>query len=240
MDPGILPSVDRAEIEKLGRLEDRHWWYAERRWLLRRALRVSPEQGWALDVGAAAGGNTRVLRGAGWRCLALEYSEVGAALAQGRGLQVCRGDATALPVVDGSLGLVVAFDVLEHIPDDKQAVAELYRCLRPGGQLLVAVPCDMRLWSEHDNAVDHVRRYERDELVDLISGAGFAELDVKSWNVLLRPVVALRRKRSTGSDLDEPNPVVNAALRAVVVAERFLPVKDKSGVTLLVSAVKPG
>lgn len=231
--------MEKQEIEKLGRLEDRHWWYAERRWLIAKALRARPERGRALDVGAAAGGNTRVMREAGYECLALEYSEAGAALAQGRGLTVARGDATALPIADAQLGLAVAFDVLEHIEDDHRATAELFRCLAPGGLLLVAVPADMRLWSEHDVAVDHVRRYERAELLALISGAGFQDVSIRSWNVLLRPVVALKRRSSTGSDLDEPRSSLNLALRAVVVVERYLPVGRMPGVSLLLTARKP-
>jgi hypothetical protein len=166
--------------------------------------------------------------------------EAGAELARGRGLDVVRGDATRLPVRDSSLGLVVAFDVLEHIEDHEAAAAELFRGLMPGGTLLVAVPADMRLWSAHDEAVDHVRRYERDELRGLIEGAGFVDVTVRSWNVLLRPVVAMRRKRSGGSDLADPGRLVNAALRTVVRVERVLPVGDAAGVTLLLRASSPG
>ncbi len=232
--------MEKQEIEKLGRLEDRHWWYAERRWLIAKALTTRQQRGRALDVGAAAGGNTRVMRAAGYECLALEYSVAGAALAQGRGLTVARGDATALPIADGQLGLAVAFDVLEHIEDDQRATAELFRCLAPGGLLLVAVPADMRLWSAHDVAVDHVRRYERAQLLALVSGAGFQDVTIRSWNVLLRPVVAMKRRSSTGSDLDEPSGPLNLALRAVVVAERYLPVGRLPGVSLLLTARKPG
>lgn len=231
--------MDAAEIAKLGRLEDRHWWYAERRQLLRRMLRSRPPTGWALDLGAAAGGNTRVLRSAGWRCVAVEYSEVGSQLAKGRGLDSVQGDATRLPFADDSLGLVVAFDVLEHIEDHGLAATEILRCLRPGGHLLVAVPADMRLWSAHDEAVGHVRRYERPEIHRLLDQAGFHDVEVRAWNVLLRPVVAMRRKTTSGSDLDNPAPAVNLALRAAVILERLLPVSRMSGVSLLVTACKP-
>jgi SAM-dependent methyltransferase len=231
--------VHSDEIRLLGDLEDRHWWYAERRHLIRRAIRDLPPNGVALDVGAAAGGNTRVLREAGWRCAALEYSQVGSLMAAERGLSVIRGDATALPVADACLGLVVAYDVLEHIPDDAAAVRETFRALRPGGTFLVAVPVDMRLWSAHDEAVHHVRRYERSELLDLLTAEGFVLDDVRSWNVLLRPVAAWRRRRSTGSDLNEPGPTVNVVLRAVVALERVLPVAKAPGISLLVTAHKP-
>ena len=116
----------------------------------------SPLDGVALDIGAAGGGNTRVLRDLGWRAIALEYGDEGAGVAHERGLPTLRGDATALPVADGSVDLVVAFDVLEHIEDDEAAVTQVFRALRPGGRYVVAVPCDPRLWSAHDEAVGQV------------------------------------------------------------------------------------
>lgn len=227
--------MEGTEVRKLAALEDTHWWYRERRHLLAKAL-VGMTPGDALDIGAAGGGNTRVLRDLGWRPVALEYGADGAAVAHERGLDVVRGDATRLPVADGSLDLVVAFDVLEHLPDDAAAVAEVRRVLRPGGTWLVAVPADPRLWSAHDEAVDHVRRYTRETLADVLTGGGFEITSMDSWNVLLRPVVALRRRSSSGSDLDDLHPVVNAGLRAVITAERYLPVKQLPGVSLLVCA----
>jgi len=230
--------VDGAEVRKLTRVEDRHWWYRERRHLLARALE-GLEPGTALDVGAAGGGNTRVLRAAGWRACALEYGPEGAQVCRERGLPVLRADATCLPVAPGSLDLVVAFDILEHIVDDAAAAAGVFRALRPGGTFLVAVPCDPELFSDHDVAVGHVRRYTRPELLDLLAGVGFAVEDVRSWMVLLRPAVRLRRRSSRGSDLQETSPAVNAVLRAVVAAERYLPLGRLPGVSLLVRARRP-
>lgn len=225
-------------MRKLAELEDHHWWYTERRHLLARALH-GRTPGVALDVGAAGGGNTRVLRQLGWQSCALEYGADGAELASERGLSVVRGDATALPIRSESLDLVVAFDVLEHIVDDGAAAAEIYRGLRPGATFLVAVPCDPKLWSAHDDAVDHVRRYTRPTLTELLTGAGFTLESMTSWNVLLRPIVALRRKSASGSDLEELPRPVNAALRAIITLERYLPVKGFPGVTLLATARRP-
>jgi SAM-dependent methyltransferase len=227
--------VEGTEVRKLAALEDAHWWYRERRHLLARAINgLAP--GRAMDVGAAGGGNTRVLRAAGWSVAALEYGADGAAVAAERQLPVLRGDATALPVGDDTLDLVVAFDVLEHILDDDAAVAEVLRVLRPGGRFLIAVPADPRLWSEHDVAVDHVRRYTRATLRQVLERGGFEVSSMRSWNVLLRPVVAMRRKKSSGSDLEQLPGLVNAGLRAVVTLERYLPLTTLPGVTLLVEA----
>ena len=191
--------MEGTEVRKLAALEDAHWWYRERRHLLGRMI-GGLRPGTALDIGAAGGGNTRVLRRAGWSVSALEYGADGAEVAAERGLSVVRGDATALPVSDDSLDLVVAFDVLEHIVDHDTAVSEVRRALRPGGMFLIAVPADPRLWSDHDVAVDHVRRYTRDTLRAVLERNGFEIASMTSWNVLLRPVVALRRRKASGSD----------------------------------------
>nr|WP_240947761.1 class I SAM-dependent methyltransferase [Planosporangium mesophilum] len=220
-------------------LEDKHWWYRERRALLARALRKVGPPGRALDVGAAGGGNTRVLRKHGWQPLALEYSESGAEVAHERGLDVMRADARFLPLASSSMDLVVAFDIIEHIEDDVRAAAEFRRVLRPGGQALIAVPCDMRLWSAHDVAVSHVRRYSRETLTETITKAGLVIDELWSWNVLLRPVAAWRRKKSTGSDLDDLNGLVNGGLTAIIAAERYLPVKSLPGVSLMLRAHRP-
>jgi SAM-dependent methyltransferase len=227
--------MEGTEVRKLAELEDDHWWYRERRHLLAKAISgLTP--GRALDIGAAGGGNTRVLREHGWDAVALEYGADGAEVAKGRGLPTLRSDATKLPLADDSLDLVMAFDLLEHLHDDDAAVAEVHRVLKPGGTYLVAVPADPKLWSSHDEAVAHVRRYTRDGLLSLLERGGFEIQDVRSWNVLLRPVVAMRRKVSSGSDLDDLHPIVNFGLRTIITAERYLPVKQLPGVSLLVRA----
>lgn len=236
--------MDKAELEKLARLESAHWWYAARRALLRRALRDVPV-GTALDVGAGAGGNTAVLVDAGWSAAAVELSPTGAGIARARGIRVTRADATALPFDNATFDLLVSMDLWEHIDADHLAASEAFRVLRPGGRLFLAVPSGMDLWSGHDVAVGHVRRYERAELIRLVEDAGFDVATVKPWNVLLRPVVRWRRGGSStqegegSSDLTEVSKPLNAMLRGVVELERFLPLSRRRGVTLVVTAVRP-
>jgi SAM-dependent methyltransferase len=228
--------MEAAELRTLAAVEDRHWWYKERRNLLARELRRLPGPGLALDIGAAAGGNTRVLREFGWRPVALEYAPTAAQIARERGVDVIRGDARELPVRTGSMDLVTAFDLLEHVEEDHVAAAEITRALRPGGTALISVPADMALWSAHDEAVGHFRRYSRQTLTTVLVKAGLTVENVWSWNVLLRPVVRFRRKSSTGSDLDDVNPLLNTGLMTVIAAERYLPLKSLPGVTLFLRA----
>lgn len=234
----VQGAMDAAELKLLTSIEDRHWWYKERRAILSRELRRLPGPGLAMDIGAAGGGNTRVLNAHGWRALAIEYSESVADVARSRGVDVIRADARELPVRSESCGVVTAFDVLEHIDEDHLAAAEIARTLRPGGTALIAVPCDMALWSAHDDAVGHVRRYTRPELVALVEKAGLTVDRIWSWNVLLRPVVALRRKSAAGSDLDDVPPLLNRVLTAIITVERYLPVRTLPGVSLMLRAGK--
>lgn len=227
--------MKQAQIENMANLEDGHWWFRERRHLIGKAIEGIPA-GRALDIGAGAGGNTRVLAAAGWRATALEYSDSGVELARARGLDVVQGDARDIPFPDNTFGLLVAYDVLEHITEDDQVVAEIARVVAPGGKVLIAVPADMRLWSAHDEAIGHVRRYTREGLVALFDRPAFRIDEVRSWNVLLRPVVAWRRKSSEGNDLTPLPALVNAGLTAIIRAERLLPVDRRNGVSLLLNA----
>lgn len=229
-----------AEIRRMTDVEDRHWWFREKRHLLARELRRLGPPGRALDVGAAGGGNSRVLLEHGWQTVVVDLSEAAVAIARDRGFHAVHADARDLPWNTGSFDVVTAFEILEHIEEDDRAAAEIFRVLRPGGTLLCTVPADMRLWSAHDVAVNHVRRYDRAGLTRLVEGSGFVIDELWSWNVLLRPVVALHRRRSTGSDIDEPPPaLINACLSAILVAERHLPVKSLNGVSLILRARRP-
>ena len=111
----------------------------------------------------------------GWQVVGVDYSPAALAAARARGLRLVRGDAHRLPFADGSFDLVMSTDAWEHLEDHESVAAEAHRVLRPDGTLLVAVPAGMELWSDHDVALGHHRRYERAELVDLVEVSSFDE-----------------------------------------------------------------
>ena len=92
-----------------------------------------------------------------------------------------RADLLALPFPDDYFDVVMASEVLEHIPDDERAMAEIARVVRPGGRVAVTVP---RWWPEricwalsseyHDVEGGHVRIYRGDELAHRLTRAGLA------------------------------------------------------------------
>ncbi|HET7358457.1 MAG TPA: methyltransferase domain-containing protein [Nocardioidaceae bacterium] len=92
---------------------------------------------------------------------------------------VKQGDALQLPFADGEFDRIVAAEVLEHIPDDRRAIAELARVLRPGGTVAVTVPSwlpERVCWAlsreYHEVEGGHVRIYTAAELVGKVTGAG--------------------------------------------------------------------
>ncbi|MFC4910687.1 class I SAM-dependent methyltransferase [Actinomadura gamaensis] len=231
--------MDTIEVERVVAVEERNWWYRERRHLVARELRRLGRPGTGLDVGAAGGGNTRVLLDRGWEAVAVDASPAGVEAARRRGVDARLGDACDLPFPDASFDFAMALDVLEHIEDDAGAARELARVVRPGGAALVTVPCDMRLWSAHDEALGHVRRYDRADLAEVLTDAGFEIGRLWSWNVLLRPVVRMRRRASTGCDLEALPGWLDRSLHAVVAAERALPVGALPGVSLVARLTRP-
>ncbi len=235
--------MDAEDIRAATAVENRHWWYRERREIIAKELRRIGKPGKAIEIGASGGGNSQVLRDMGWDVLVTEYIDEGVEIAKARGFNAIQADARDLPLPDASFDVLVAFDVLEHIEEDHLAAAEIFRVLRPGGVALIAVPCDMALWSKHDVATGHFRRYDRAGLHKLIDGAGLSVETLWSWNVLLRPVVKMRRKNASDEqnehDIVAVPPLVNFGLGMIIKAERFLPVKTMPGVSLMMRARKP-
>ncbi len=235
--------MDDDELRRSAALEERHWWYSGRRALIRRLMKKVPA-GRAIDVGPGPGGNAAVLRDLGWEVTGVELTETGAELCARRGVAVVRGDATRLPVADERVDLVMSTDVWEHVEDHETVASESFRVLRPGGRLLVAVPAGKDMWSGHDVALGHVRRYERQELLDLVERHGFVVHDIASWNVLLRPVATWRRGGNQGvpdegrSEMEEVAGPVNAGLRAAIAVESLLPVGGLPGLSLVVRAFR--
>ncbi|MBO2452155.1 class I SAM-dependent methyltransferase [Actinomadura barringtoniae] len=232
--------MDTIEIQRVVEIEDDNWWYRERREIVARELRRTGATGRAVDIGAAGGGNTRVLLDHGWKATAVDNTEAAVDLCLSQGLDACYADARFLPLPSAEFDLALALNVLEHIEDDAAAAAEIARVLRPGGAVLVSVPCDMRLWSTHDVALGRVRRYTRASLAETLTDAGLVVDRIWSWNVLVRPFVRLRRHRIAHcEDMAHLHPALNESLSLLASLERRLPLKSWPGVSLFARAYQP-
>ena len=178
--------MKHEEYERMYRFEDRYWWFVARRHLITSLLethyaRMGQLQ--ILDIGCGTGAMLDDLRpfgdviGADFSPEALQFC-----VTRGAPADLARADVRRLPFADSSFDVVTAMDIIEHIDDDKAASSEIFRVLKPGGRLLVTVPAFPSLWSEHDEALYHFRRYTAPRLKDLFQRVGL-RVDKLSYTV---------------------------------------------------------
>jgi SAM-dependent methyltransferase len=155
-------------------------WVPAPRYLLRRALvlrrisQLAPCD--TLEIGCGAGALLHELSARGFRCTALESSKearnLATELAQAGNKSI---EIVAEPGTDWArkFSLLMAFEVLEHIEQDFEAISAWREWLVPGGKLLLSVPAHMAKWNPSDVWAGHFRRYERADLQKLLERAGF-------------------------------------------------------------------
>lgn len=238
---------DPRAFALLRNMQSRHFWYLGRQRFLRHALKRylprAPQEGKgarAIDLGGGTGGWASALA----EDASLSLSEV--ALADSS-IQALHAAADCLPArvaryqVDllrlewsGRWELIFLLDVLEHIPDDRSALSQVYEALAPGGLAFVTTPALQRFWSWNDEVVGHQRRYSRAQLGGLASDCGFQVLDTAYFMFLLSPMLIasrqLRAPELSALSKDEiwslvershrvPSAPLNAVLRGVFSLE---------------------
>jgi SAM-dependent methyltransferase len=190
--------VDKDLMQATLDVDEHHWWYRGRRKVIRAELDALPlpDDVQVLDAGCGSGRTMQELEDYG-TVRGIELDPDAAELARSRGHgEVTVGRLEQLPWPDGTFDLITSLDVIEHTPDDRAALAELLRVCRPGGWLLVTVPAYQALWSGHDAANHHYRRYSRTMLRNAAAGAGWTVTRMTSFNsVLLAPAAAVRLAR---------------------------------------------
>ncbi len=100
---------------------------------------------------------------------------------------------------DAYFGLVMAFEVLEHVEDDEGLLSEIARVLQPGGLFVMSVPVHASKWSPLDMACGHVRRYEPSELFGRVKAAGFT-IKGYDWEPSEPPAITRLRARALKAD----------------------------------------
>jgi SAM-dependent methyltransferase len=218
-------------LEEYGRmyaLEETQWWYVGMRAITRSVVvpRLSPGAR-VLDAGCGTGNNLKHLSEWG-RAVGVDLSEEALRFCRTRGVDVVRGNLLRLPFDDARFDLITSFDVIYHrwVTDDRQAVRELVRVLRPGGRLFVRVPALKMLWGAHDEAVHSRHRYTRGELTRLFEECGLDVERASYCNSLLFPVLALRRTLDRlldrhGSDVESLPAPIERAFRVLLSIEAW-------------------
>lgn len=230
--------------------DERHWWYRGRRSVLAAVLDGLglPAGARVLDAGCGSGRTLDDLAARG-RVWGVDASPVAARAARERGHRDVRvATIQGLPFEDAQFDLVTCLDVIEHTPDDRESLAELLRVTRPGGLLVATVPAYPSLFSAHDLANGHYRRYRAHTLRAAAVEAGWGAVSDTYFNsVLLAPaaVVRLARRRSavTRSELTFTPRAVHRVLEAPMRREAALIAAGHRlpfGLSLLMVLRRPG
>ncbi len=186
-----------AEYRRMYEAEERQWWYAGQRAIALALLSAALPRSSGLrllDAGCGSGYNLVVLGKLG-RALGVDLSPAALAFCRERGVRALGASVLRLPFRDAAFDAVTSFDVVYHawVTDDRAAVAEMARVLRPGGVLLLRVPALRSLWGAHDAEVLSRHRYRRRELVRLLAGSGLRVERASYCNSLLFPLLLARR-----------------------------------------------
>lgn len=140
--------------------------------------------------------------------------------------------------------LVVCFDVLEHIEDDQKAISEICRVLKSGGIFVFSVPAFQLLYSSHDKALEHKRRYVPSQIRMLLKD--FRNIKFYFWNFTFFIPIAVMRlvKKRKKAELDWgciPNfvqPLLKLVLRLELILIKYLSINVNLGLTLCGYCIK--
>ena len=223
--------MERKVYEQMAKLDGSHWWFTARRRILDGLIErvVKPPSGARiLELGAGTGHNLAMLSRFG-EVEASELDPIARELASerlGRPVkEAALPDLSMFPA--DSYDLIALLDVLEHVPDDKGSLAAIKTRLKPGGALLLTVPANPWMWSAHDAAHHHHRRYRKGQIETLARNAGYEIELLSPFNSLLFPPIAAVRLvgKLTGKDDSDdamPGDLVNKTLDAIFGLERAL------------------
>jgi SAM-dependent methyltransferase len=223
-------------LRATARAEARHFWfYGFRAFVVpfvRQAVagRADPQ---ILDCGCGTGANLDWLARFG-RATGFDLSETGLRLGQSAGRRrLVRASVDAAPFRDGSFDVVTSFDVLYSLPDadERAALSEMYRLLRPGGYVVINVAAMESLRGDHSVLSREIRRYSRALLRARLAQAGFdVERITYTFASLYLPMWiarswqrrrGLRREHEAGAqqEITVPGAAVNAVLTAMLQLE---------------------
>ena len=223
--------MERVIYDRMAELDELHWWYRARRDVLESLIRKSvklPPNARILEVGCGTGHNLKMLERFG-TADGIEIDAEARAIAEKRlGRAVASAALPELRGIErGAYDLVAALDVVEHVEDDRSAIAALGSCLKPGGKLLLTVPAHQWMWSAHDELNHHKRRYSKRGLARVIEQSPLRLHEIGYFNSVLFPLAVVSRLASKalgrgGGEENLPPRPLNYLFERAFAAERRL------------------
>lgn len=190
--------MKKEEYDKLQlvELKKNYWWHIGRRFILIKFLKrwfpISNTKSLILDFGCGTGENFEILSKFG-QVIGIDNSEVAVKFCQQKGHLAKLINGNNLPFPDKSIDFITVLDVLEHLDNDVDIFMEYKRVLKESGRILITVPAYKFLWSEHDKAMKHRRRYIASELQTKLNQSGFKILKMNYIFTFVFPLVLFYR-----------------------------------------------
>lgn len=223
--------MDADLYDQLRRVEDNHWWFQARRYIVTSLITRYLGDSAPLricDIGCGTGGNLAAFADK-HEVVGIEKYEQGVEFARRRlGDRVQIGQLpNGIELPNHSFDVVLLLDVLEHIEDDTLSAQRAVSLLRKGGIVVATVPANPWLYSQYDVRLHHYRRYSKSQFRQLWTGA---KLELLSYyNSLLFPPAAAVRvvnrlfpSRDATNDLEVPSPLINPILAAIMKRESLV------------------
>jgi SAM-dependent methyltransferase len=212
-------------------IEERHWWFVARQRivqeLIERRLKL-PAGAHVLDVGCGTGAILKMLSQR-YETYGTDTSPVAIEFSKKRGLsRVSCCTLETFPQADVRFDLITLLDVIEHLDDDRGMLQQASYLLKTGGAILLTVPAYRWLWSNHDEANQHKRRYVREELREVLEGAGYRIELLSYYNTFLFPLALIDRlaerilHRNVNAALTIPPRFINSVFASIFSSERFI------------------
>ena len=202
--------------------EDDWWWGKARKEIVRQCMKeVIPPEANILEIGAGYGSMTRMLTGLGTVRAIEPYREAVSYLREELKIHAYHSTFESFPETE-KYDVVTCFDVLEHIEDDRSALAKMERLVNDKGFLVLTVPAYQFLWNRHDEINHHFRRYRKNELIKKMPG-NLSIKKISYFNTFLFPAAILDKlllSRKKQSSSFNPNAVVNRLLYRIFSAEK--------------------
>jgi len=222
------------EYEKMYHMENSYWWFQGRKAIIFSLLTeftpLLKTEGVCLDVGCGTGLILEMLNSYS-KPVGLDLSAKALHYCKERGLSsLIRADTDQLPIADASCDLILALDLLEHIDDDKRLMKEFNRICKPGGYICLTVPAHQYLWSEHDEALHHFRRYSKKTFDALFRDSHFTPMKLTyAITVTYLPIVVFRKLQRLLRSNERPKThliplprLLNSLLIRILVLEAWL------------------
>jgi len=222
------------EIIQLSEFEDDYWWNKGRREILCDLIyeQINNAKNLEiLDVGCGPGGTSTAFLQFG-NVTGTDFSSLALKFAKNKGLtNVVRSSSTSIPFRSEKFDIITVLDVIEHVQDDKSVLKEIWRLLKPNGLIVVTVPAFQFLWSQHDVASSHVRRYNKATITKVLKDSQFKIIRSSYFVSFLFPFVATYRlltkyrikKENTKGDLVKfPQPINNFFEKIMLLEKKLL------------------